>query len=173
MARLKRIGKILLDALELYIPCVLFLVFFILFVVQIISRYVFNMGLNWSEEVCSYSYVWMVFLATSYAERTDGNIYFSMLHDALPSGGKRVMDALHQVILIAFYVYMIPSTYDLFAFFSRRYSVVLRVPLSICYGGYLLFVAISVGRAVVRLVRSFTGPKAEAENENEEGAATL
>lgn len=151
MDKLKKAALLLRDLLEQYIPGVLFLAFFGLFVLQIILRSVFKVGMPWSEEVCSICYTWIVFLTASFAERTHDNIYFPLIHDALSEKAKRVVDFLHQVILVAFYIFITPCTLDLYRFFGRKYTTLLRVPLSIAYGGFVVFIVFSVIRAVWRM----------------------
>lgn len=142
----------------------LFLIFFGLFVTQIILR-VFRIPMVWAEECCSICYTWIVFLCASYAECTQNNIYFPLVHDALNDKAKRVVDFLHQVILIAFYLWMTPSVIGLYRFFNRKYTILLRVPLSIAYGGFLVFAVLSVIRCGYRIVQLVKGKSYLEDNE--------
>ncbi|MEO8133837.1 MAG: TRAP transporter small permease [Betaproteobacteria bacterium] len=59
----------------------------ILVFLQVLSRYLFNTPLGWSEEVARFAFVWLSFLGAAILIRTDGHIRVTLLVDALPNAG--------------------------------------------------------------------------------------
>jgi len=90
---LKKLGNIY-NKLEEYM-----LVYTLVFCVgivflQVIMRYVFNNSLSWSEELCKYLFVWMIWLGTSITAREHGHIAIDMLKDKARGWGKYLMNII-------------------------------------------------------------------------------
>ena len=49
------------------------------FVIQVVSRYVFDDPISWTIEVCSITYVWIVFFASGTIVTMRQHITFDML----------------------------------------------------------------------------------------------
>src|SRR5262245_8175581 len=67
----------------------LFAAMFIAFVLQVVSRYVFDDPISWTLEVCSITYVWIVFFATGTIVTMRQHITFDMLYASLGPSWKR------------------------------------------------------------------------------------
>ena len=57
----------------------MFAVMFAAFVVQVVSRYVFDDPVTWSLEICSIAYVWIVFFTSATILTPRQHITFDML----------------------------------------------------------------------------------------------
>src|SRR6478735_19495 len=81
LARLRRAAEI--------VSATLFAAMFFAFVLQVVSRYVFDAPISWTLEVCSIAYIWIVFFAGATIVRPQQHITFDMLYTALPPGWQR------------------------------------------------------------------------------------
>ena len=77
---LKKCFQAVMDFIEIYMPMCWFILLFVAFILQIISRYIFNNPLVWPYELAQISYVWIITLGCCYAQRTDDNIVFSVIY---------------------------------------------------------------------------------------------
>ena len=77
----KKCFQAVMDFIEIYMPMCWFILLFVAFILQIISRYIFNNPLVWPYELAQISYVWIITLGCCYAQRTDDNIVFSVIYE--------------------------------------------------------------------------------------------
>ena len=63
----------ILFSIEKEVTWVLFLAMLILLVIQVVCRYVLNMPLAWSEEICRLLYIAVSFIGAAIATREDCN----------------------------------------------------------------------------------------------------
>ncbi len=57
------------------------------FMIQIVSRYVFNMPVSWSLEICSITYIWIVFWTSDLLVSERQHIIFDVLYLKFPPHG--------------------------------------------------------------------------------------
>src|SRR3546814_18241795 len=67
----------------------MFAAMFCAFMIQIVSRYVFNLPVSWSLEICSIAYVWVVFRTCAILVRERQHIAFDVLYGKLPTKVRR------------------------------------------------------------------------------------
>ena len=66
-----------------------FAILFFAFMVQIVSRYVFNTPVSWSLELCSIAYVWVVFWSAGILVPERQHIAFDVLYHWFPPRARR------------------------------------------------------------------------------------
>ncbi|WP_311342746.1 TRAP transporter small permease [Corynebacterium riegelii] len=104
---------------ERFVSVVLLFVLFVLLLVQVISRYVFQNPLSWTEEVARYTFVWLVFMSAAYLSVTNSHIAVSFLTDKM---SPRAQDRLQRLSgLIVF------LACGVVALFSIRFVVATRI----------------------------------------------
>lgn len=106
----------------------------VLFVVMITNaglRYCLKSGLNWSDELNQFLFVWLGFLSAAYTMGDDKHLNVTALTDLLPATLRYVIRQLMNVIMIVFFLRYIP---DLFKLQARLpISNVMRVPMKYVY----------------------------------------
>jgi TRAP-type C4-dicarboxylate transport system permease small subunit len=132
---------------------VIFGVMFIGFIVQIVSRYVFNSPVAWSLEVCLIAYLWVVFWTCDVLINERQHIVFDVLYNLAKPTRKRRLAIFTSGSLAVVFLIAIPSTFDYIQFLSRRRSMSLHVPMQLVYGCFLVFVIAVVVSALIRLWR--------------------
>ena len=96
----KRLWEGFLDLLEVKIPCVLLLIMFFSFILQIFIRYFFNISLANVNELSIITFTWLPLMAAAYGSRTDTHVNFTVVYDILPQKMKLVFDILANLFII-------------------------------------------------------------------------
>lgn len=113
---LVRIPELLLAALVAVL--VLFLT------ISVVVRYVFNIGMAWSDEFARIVFVWVVFLGFAVAIRHRGNIGVELLVDRMPSPVRRGLVLLQDVAVFVFSCFF---TWE--AVITVKFSLLQRLPV--------------------------------------------
>lgn len=75
---------------------------FIIIVLAVIGRYVFNQSLTWTEEVPRYLLIWISFLAAAAGVARHEHVGFNVLFDALPPPIRRWLGAAIGALILGF-----------------------------------------------------------------------
>ena len=97
----KKCFQAVMDFIEIYMPMCWFILLFVAFILQIISRYIFNNPLVWPYELAQISYVWIITLGCCYAQRTDDNIVFSVIYELVGEKVRRLFRFLQDILIVA------------------------------------------------------------------------
>lgn len=97
---MEKIFQILDKVLNIFLPGILFLIMFLTFVFQILSRYLFGNPVVWAYEVTIICYLWVAVLGANYAYNTNEHVSFSIIYDLFPTKVKKVMFILGKVLIL-------------------------------------------------------------------------
>lgn len=78
-------------SLEGTLAAILFIVLFLVVLVQVFGRTPLFTGPVWTEELARWLWVWMAFIAIGEVERQDGQLRMGFVADALPAGARRLL----------------------------------------------------------------------------------
>ena len=170
----KKILLKLRDFAEIYLPCGAFIVMFVVFVAQVISRYVFNFPLTWAYEVTVWGFSWTVILGACYAMRARSHVTFTMIYDAVPKKVGAVLCLLGNIlIVIALAILIIPSCdYIKFMFFQK--TSVFRIPLTVIFAPFAYFLCSIIGytiKDILSEVKTLRAPASEPTTPDEANAS--
>jgi TRAP-type C4-dicarboxylate transport system permease small subunit len=133
----------------------LFLAVFACFVVQVVSRYVFNHPMAWTDELAVVVFVvlacWSSTLMTSWKEHVTLDVVLA----ALAPGTRYWLRSAGLLAMAALFVLALPATLDLVVYMSRKYTPVLDINQFVIGAPFLLLL---VGFAVRALVEIVAGP---------------
>lgn len=133
------------DVLEKWIPIVCFSLMFIVFLIQIFSRYLLNRPLFWADELVNVSYVWAVIISASYVLRNKRHITFPIIYDKLGRRGKAIFKISGNLIIIVALFACLYSSFDYLHYLRRDATPVLRIPVNGIYLSLLMsFVLMSI-----------------------------
>ncbi len=117
--------------IEKSIGSLLLAILFATMITNALLRYVFDSGLNWSDELNGFLFVWFSFLSASYVMGKNGHISITAFVDLLPKVGKYIVRQIMNVIMIYFSALY---AFSLERVISRLHvSNVMRLPLNIVY----------------------------------------
>ncbi len=150
--RFKEILLKLRDVAEIYIPCAAFAMMFIVFVAEVISRYVFNYPLTWAYEITVMGFSWTVILGACYAMRRRTHVTFTMIYDAVPPKvGAALCLAGNILIIVALVILILPS-YHYVHFMNFQKTAVFRIPLSLIFCPFVYFLFSIVGYTITDVI---------------------
>lgn len=116
----------------------------IIMILQVFSRFIFNLPLNWSEEATRYLGIYAVFFGAALAVRYNELISVEAVPDLLPEKGRKYLKIVVLFICLVFFAVVLIQGFSLVGNVSMQKSPALRIPMSIPYfsiplGAILLF----------------------------------
>ena len=100
------------------VAAALFALLFAAFMIQIISRYVLNMPVSWSLELCSIAYVWVVFWTCGILVSERKQIVFDVLYTRFPPRARRWLAIANTAALALVFLAALPGTLDYIHFLA-------------------------------------------------------
>jgi len=140
----------------------LFAVMFIGFIIQIFSRYVLNMPVSWSLELCSIGYIWVVFWSCDVLVSERKQIVFDLLYNKFPPRARRVLAIVNTGTLGLIFLAAMPGVVDYILFLGRRTTLMLHIRMDLVYSCFVIFMLAVVIRAAIR-IRRLLGRQWQAE----------
>lgn len=118
---------------------------------QVIFRYVFQIGLTWSEEVSRFAFVWFVYISASLATQRGTHIRVTLFLRWFP-GGRNLALLLADAIWISFNLFVVAAGILLIqrTLAFPVYSTALFLPLAWLYSVVPLAHALMILRIVQR-----------------------
>jgi TRAP-type transport system small permease protein len=115
----------------------------ILIILQVISRFVINLPLTWSEELSRYLMIYIVFLGASLAMRHNKLISIELLPETLTGNKRRFVIILVMIISIIFFAILFKQGIDMLPLVQMQSSPGLQLSMAIPYasipiGSFLL-----------------------------------
>ena len=141
--------RLALDALELWVPALAFLVLFAVFNAQIVARYVLRSPLSWSTEVCQLAFVWTAILGACYMRRTRGHIAFDMAFEAFSPRGKLWAVVMGNAIIGIACLGSLAPTIDYMAFLSGEETPILDIPMDWAFAPLPVFLVLIAAYSVL------------------------
>lgn len=141
------------DVVELYVPMAAFSAVFVCYILMIANRYVFYASIQWMNEISIFAYSWSVILACSYASRKNVHVEFSVIYDIVPAKVQWLFRLLGNLVILVTFAILLPYAYDYVAFMQIKKSPVLKVPFSIAFFPFVIFVALTILHTLVKIYR--------------------
>lgn len=154
---IKKIFKIILDIIEIYVPSILFIIFFTFYIIQVLLRYIFHGSLMWSQEIIQYSYIWIVFLGACLAFRNNEHLALSVIYDLVPSKIQKIFDIIQNLVIGVSFILIMPSIYHYFKFLSNRLTHGMELPQHYMNFVFIIFLVIIIGRSINTVINIISG----------------
>jgi TRAP-type C4-dicarboxylate transport system permease small subunit len=171
---LKSVADGLTRALEIVMVLCLFVMLVMVFG-NVVLRLFLNTGIDLSEEMPRFAFVWMTFLGAIVGMRRRAHLGVDMLVKALPLLGRKVCWGLSQAIMLVCCLYIVYGTWLQHDIIKGNASPVAQISMLWVFGvSYLTGSAIAIICAS-NLLRLFTGKVAEGEliDVHEEGMSEV
>jgi C4-dicarboxylate transporter, DctQ subunit len=115
-------------------------VMFVAFILQVLFRYMLNLPLAWTDEVCTIVWMWGILWGAAFVMRNRDDIRFDMLYSALSRGKRRVLTVLASGAIVGILLASLPAAYSFVSFMKVEKLANFQIPLSWVYSIYLMFV---------------------------------
>ncbi len=169
-----KILKTLADALTRALEVLMVLCLVVMLVMvfgNVVLRLVWNTGIDLSEEIPRFAFVWMTFLGAVVGMRRRAHLGVDMLVQALPLLGRKICWGISQAVMLVCCIYMVYGTYLQHDIIAGNASPVAQLSMLWVLGvSYITGTAIGIICAS-NLLRLFAGTVREDEliDVNEEG----
>jgi TRAP-type C4-dicarboxylate transport system permease small subunit len=140
---------------------------FIVFLIQILSRYVFNAPALWTLEACLTLWLWVVFWGGAFVLQEKDHVRFDVLYVAVGRNLRRVFAIVSAVAIGAGMLAALPATWSYITFYQIKRSAVLGIRLDIVFSIYGIFAAMLVIRYFWRAFLVARGADPEALDKRE------
>ena len=138
-------------------------VMFIFVFINVMMRLLMNSGIDISEELPRFAFVWMCFVGAVVGMRRHSHLGVDMVVAALPLFGRKVCWGISQAIMAVCSAYMLYGTWLQHDIIEKNASAVMQVSMLYVYGiSYLAGAAIIV-ICLANLVRLALGQVEESE----------
>ncbi len=152
MALIKKIGRIILDIFEIYIPVTTFTIMFSVFIIQIFFRYVLRNPLTWPYELTLLAFLATAFLGACYAFRKNDHVEFTLVYEKCSPKLKVFFRLFGNLLIITAFSIALKPVYDFIQFMSYRRTGVLRIPFSIGFFPFFIMMVLILGHCIYNFI---------------------
>ncbi|MCZ8311736.1 MAG: TRAP transporter small permease subunit [Magnetospirillum sp.] len=135
---------------------------FVVFLIQILSRYVLNAPALWTLEACLTLWLWVVFWGGAFVLQEKDHVRFDVLYFAVGRNLRRVFAIVSAIAIGGGMLAALPATWSYITFYQIKRSAVLGIRLDIVFSIYGVFAAMLVIRYFWRAILVARGADPEA-----------
>lgn len=114
---------------------------------QILSRYVFNFSITWTEELSIFGLMWITYFGASIAVMERRHIRITILSDMLPPKPKKCLDIICNIAFIIFISFVSTGIFSMteIAYTTNQSAAASGMPRYIVIGGiFIAFIMIAI-----------------------------
>lgn len=115
------------------------LAMFVIFLLQIFSRYLFNLSIGWTHEASVALWIWMVLFGSAFVVREVDEIRFDLFWGAATARGLRVMQVIGSASLVVLFTWSLPAVIDYVTFMRVESTAYLKIRFDVLYSIYVVF----------------------------------
>lgn len=151
MSQLKKAARWFADFIEVHLPIAVFVMLFIVFLINVFFRYVIKNPQNWTFEFSVNSFVIVGLLGACTAYRTEDHVVFDLLYTRVSAKMKNIFRIISYVLIIIFFSMAIPGSIR-YLIKLRAVTSIMKIPLYIIFSSFPILLISTVFRSVYRLV---------------------
>jgi TRAP-type C4-dicarboxylate transport system permease small subunit len=151
MSLLKKIDRYFEES----IVVVLFSTMVLLTFAQVLSRFVFNLSLGWSEEISRFIFVWLVYISAAMAAKHRRHIRVEIIDTLFPRAISKWFGVLSDLLWIAFTIFVAIKGYEMVAmvFEHGQLSPAVQLPMGFVYS----IIPLGFGLIALRVLQGIIG----------------
>jgi TRAP-type C4-dicarboxylate transport system permease small subunit len=115
-------------------------IMFVTFIAQVVFRYLINLPLAWTDEVCNTLWLWGILWGAAFVMRSNEDIRFDMLYNSLSVRTKRVCTMFASGALVLVLLASLPASWSYVSFMKVEKSASLLIPMNWVYSIYVIFI---------------------------------
>jgi len=135
----------------------LLVLMFLSFMVQIISRYIFNYPLGWTDEASVFFWTWGTLWGAAFIIREKNEIRFDIFYSSLSDKARARAAVVTGLCCVALFVISLPATYAYVTFMKVERAAYMGIRLDYLYSIYVIFVVAAIVRYSVVVYRGLRG----------------
>jgi len=128
------------------VAAALMAVIFVAFIVQIVLRYVFGLGVGWTTELSLAAWLWLVLWGASFVIKESEEVRFDLVTAAVGRRARIAMGLIASITLIVLYAASLPATWKYVTFMKVEKSSYLKIRMDWLFAIYLIFVVAILAR---------------------------
>ena len=141
----------------------LFLTLFIVFVIQVTARFLFNKPMAWTDEAAVILYVWVILWAAAVVVPEREHVVFDLLWNSAPYRVRQAMAIVGNLVIGGLSAWGIPGCWDYVHFMAREGTPVLGLSFQWVFLPFVLLLAALAVRSVWAIWNAIRGKGLEAE----------
>ena len=123
----------------------LFVLLFLVFVVQVTARFAFNQPLAWTDELAVILYLWAILWGAALVCEDRENVAFDLLYQKASPALQRVMAIAGCALIGVLCAWALPGSIDYIGFMRREHTPVLNLPFNWVFAPFaLLLIALTL-----------------------------
>lgn len=122
------------------------LAMFLLFLLQIVSRYLLNLPTGWTHELSVILWIWIVLFGAAFVIRDAEEMRFDLVYAAVGERTRRAMAFVTAVATVALLGWAMPATWDYVTFMKVEKTAYLRLRFDWVYSIYIVFAVAMIVR---------------------------
>lgn len=127
--------------------------FLALSALQVVSRYVFDAPMVWTEELAGNLLIWMTFLGATAIMRSDSHVRVEFIEEIFGWRVAAVVFGLFDLVIIAFLVVLVIGGWDLMNQLEFERTPALRIPIAWVVAIVPAAAIVMIGYAIANMVR--------------------
>jgi len=135
----------------------LLVLMFLCFMVQIISRYVFNSPFGWTDEASVFFWVWGTLWGAAFVIRERNEIRFDIFYSSLSEKVRARAAVITGICCIALFAISLPATYSYVRFLKVERAAYLPIRLDYLYSIYVIFAVAAIARYCMVVYKALRG----------------
>jgi len=152
MLALHRIGRLISKGFEV-ICALAFGALFGVVMVQIFYRYILNHPLSWTQEIAAILYVWIVCVGAATIVTEREHVSFSLIYASVRPRIRRAFAIVGTGFVSLVLLATLPANIDYILFTFRQKTPTLRLPMSVVFGAFGVFMVLVIIHGAVRIYR--------------------
>lgn len=134
------------------------LAMFLVFLLQIVSRYLLNLPIGWTQEVSVLLWIWLVLFGAAFVIRDDEEMRFDLLYRSVSARARSGMVLVSSLVTVTAFAVAMPATWDYVTFMRVEKSAYLGIRFDWLYSIYVVFALAMILRHIWIGFRAIYGP---------------
>ena len=132
---------------------------FVVFILQIVFRYVLGWPVLWTVEWVTIAWLWGILFSFTFVIRSGDMIRLDILYNAVPRGARRAMDVVAGLTVAAIFAYTLPHAWDYVTFMGIERTAAFRWPFDLVFAIYIPFHIAVIVRMLLQALGGLLGSR--------------
>ena len=139
------------------VAALLLLVMFLCFILQIVTRYVFNYPLGWTDEVSVLAWIWCTLWGAVFILRERDEVRFDLIYSTASVRTRCIFTVITGIAAIVLFAIALPAVISYVTFLKVERSAYLGIRLDYLYSIYVVFSVAVIVRYTALTWRAIKG----------------